>query len=148
MALKTSTGLRNAMLVDGSLAAAFDLGRIEIYAGTVPGTADEAIPGGATLLCTITNNSTATGTTMDTVAYAGSVSKAPAEVWSGVNVATGTATFYRHVGATDDGTLSTTQPRLQGTVGTVGAELNLSAINLTNGATQTIDYYSVALPTL
>ena len=69
-------------------------------------------------------------------------------VWSGVNVATGTATFYRHVGAADDGTLSTTQPRIQGTVGTVGAELNLSSTSLTTGATQTIDYYSIALPTL
>ena len=76
------------------------------------------------------------------------LSKAPAEVWSGVNAASGTATFYRHVAVGDDGTLSTSQARLQGTVGTAGAELNLSSVNLSNGATQTIDYYSVTQPTL
>ena len=76
------------------------------------------------------------------------LSKAPGEVWSGVNTATGTATFYRHVAAGDDGTLSTSAPRLQGEVGTAGKELNLSSINLTSGATQTIDYYSVTQPTL
>ncbi len=148
MALKSSTGLRNKLLDTNSLKTLFANGFIKLYAGAAPASADDAIPGGATLLCTISLNSTGTGINFDTTASGGALAKAPGEVWSGVNAATGTAAWYRHVAAGDDGTLSTTQARLQGTVGTVAAELNLSAVALTSGATQTIDYYSVALPTL
>lgn len=147
MALKSSTGLRKNLLDTGSLKATMALGFIKIYAGTVPTTADDAI-GSATLLTTISVNSTGTGVSFDTAAAGGTLSKAPGEVWSGVNAAGGTATFYRHVAVGDTGALSTTEARIQGTVGTSGAELNLSAVTLTNGATQTVDYYSVTLPTL
>lgn len=147
MAFKASTGLRTKMLDTNPMKTIFAAGFIKIYAGTVPATADDSI-GAATLLCTVSINSTGTGINFDTTASSGTLAKAPAEVWSGVNAATGTATFYRHVAVGDDGTLSTTQPRIQGTVGTSGAELNLSSTALTSGATQTIDYYSVTLPTL
>lgn len=143
MALQVSTGLRNAMLAGSSLKAALALGSIKIYSGAPPATADAAVTG--TLLTTIKVNSGATGLSMDAAAIDGVLSKA-AEVWSGTNAATGVAGYYRHVGASDDGTLSTTQPRLQGRVATSGAELNLSSTSLTSGATQTIDYYSIALP--
>lgn len=146
MAYKVSTGLRNGMLAGSSLKEQLDAGFIKIYAGAVPATADDAL-GSATLLCTISLNSTGTGINFDTAAAAGVLAKAPAEVWSGVNTGTGTATFFRHVAAADDGTLSTTAPRIQGAVGTSGAEMNLSSVNLTSGATQTIDYYNAALPT-
>lgn len=147
MAIKASTGLRNTMLGSGSLKSALDGGRIDIYAGSPPASADDAV-GGATLLCSITLNSTATGIDMDTAASAGVLSKAPGQVWSGVNVASGTATWYRHVGPGDDGLSSTTAPRLQGDVALSGSDLNISNVSLTAGATQTIDFYSVALPTL
>jgi hypothetical protein len=147
MAIKASTGLRNQLMDTGSLKGALDDGFINIYAGTVPATADAAV-GAATLLCTISVNSTGTGITFDSAASGGVISKAPGEVWSGVNAATGTAAWYRHVGDSDDGTLATDQPRLQGLVGVSGADLNLSSVSLTSGATQTVDFYSVALPTL
>lgn len=147
MSLKSSTGLRNKLMATNPLKTIMAAGFVKIYAGTVPATADDAI-GSATLLCTISINSTGTGVNFDTAAVGDTLSKAPAEVWSGVNTASGTATFYRHVAVGDDGTSSTTQARLQGLCGVAGAELNLSSTALTNGATQTIDYYSVALPTL
>ena len=146
MSLKSSTGLRSKLLDTGSLKATMALGFIKIYTGAEPANADAAVTG--TLLCTISVNSTGTGISFDTAAVGGVLSKAPGEVWSGVNAAGGTATYYRHVAVGDDGTLSTTQARIQGTVGTAGAELNLSSAVLANGATQTIDYYSVTLPTL
>lgn len=147
MALKTSTGLRNGVLSDGSLKSRLDGGRINIYAGMPPATADDAV-GGATLLCTITLNSTGAGINFDTAAAGGVLQKAPGEVWSGVNVTGGVAAWYRHVAAGDDGALSTTAPRVQGLVGVAGADLNLSSVSLVAGATQTIDYYSLAWPTL
>ena len=146
MSLKTSTGLRTKLLDDSSLADALYEGFIDIYTGTTPASADDAI-GGATLLCRVSVNSGVTGLTFGAAAN-GTISKNGSEVWSGVNVASGTATFYRHVAPGDTGALSTTAPRIQGTVAIAGGELNLSSVALTSGATQTIDYYSVTLPTL
>jgi hypothetical protein len=78
----------------------------------------------------------------------GVISKPPAEVWSGVNAAPGTATHYRIVKSDDDGAEDTTKtrPRAQGSISTSGAELNLSSVNLAAGATTTIDSFSLTLP--
>lgn len=143
---KQSTGLRNYMLDTGSFKAAMDGGFVKIYAGTIPSSANDSL-GGATLLCTISNNSTATGLTVEAVAADGVITKTIAEVWSGVNVATGTASFFRFVTAADDGTLSTTQRRWQGTVGIAGHDMNISDTALVSAAPQLIDYATFALPT-
>ena len=57
MALRLSTGARNFMAGVGSFKDAFQDGRIEIYTGSQPLTADAAVTG--TLICTITANSAA-----------------------------------------------------------------------------------------
>ena len=145
MAIKNSTGLRNAMLASGSAKAALDGGKINIYAGAAPATADDAV-GGATLLCAITLNSTGTGILFDTAAVNGVLAKKPSETWSGAIASTGTAAWYRHVAAADDGTLSTTAPRLQGTVALIGADLNIDP-NFISGQTKVIEHYVIALPT-
>lgn len=145
MTIKTSTGLRNAMLASGSAKAALDGGKINIYAGAAPATADDAV-GGATLLCAITLNSTGTGILFDTAAVNGVLAKKPSETWSGSIVATGTATWYRHVAAADDGTLSTTAPRIQGTIALIGADMNIDPA-FVSGQTKVIEHYVLALPT-
>lgn len=146
MAIKTSTGLRNKMLDTGSLRTVMNLGFVKIYSGVVPATADDAVTG--TLLVTISNASGGTGLTHEAVAVLGAISKTTAEVWSGVNVTGGVATHYRHVAVGDDGTLSTSQARVQGLIANVGSDMNLTNTTLTGGATQTIDYYQLYLPTL
>lgn len=148
MALQISTGLRNALLGTGSLKSILALGFIRIYSGTPPATADAAIGGGNTLLCTISVASSGTGLTFEASATGGVLPKNASEVWSGVNAASGTATFFRHVAVGDTAALSTTEARMQGAIATAGAELNLSSVGLTSGATQTIDYYTAAVPTL
>jgi hypothetical protein len=145
--MKLSTGLRNYLLDTGALKTALNLGFIKIYSGAVPTTADDAIAVGNTLLCTISVNSTGTGLTLGT-SSSGVITKNISEAWSGVNAASSAATFFRHVGSADDGTSSSTQPRIQGTVALAGGDLNLSSTSLVSGATQTIDYYTIALPTL
>jgi hypothetical protein len=144
MALKLSTGLRGKLMDTGSLKSIFAGGLIKIYAGAAPADADAAATG--TLLCTISLAGAGTGINFDTAAVAGILSKAPAETWSGTNVATGTASHFRHVAAGDTGALSTTQARIQGSIATVGADMNLSSVSLVNGAGQTVDYYSVTVP--
>ena len=144
MTIKISTGLRDDMLDTGSLKTIFNLGSIKIYSGAAPASANDAVSG--TLLCTITNNGGGTGITFAASASSGAISKNGSETWKGTNAASGTAGYFRLVGASDDGTSSTTQPRIQGTIGTAGEDMNLSSVSLTSGAEQTIDYFSVALP--
>jgi hypothetical protein len=146
MGLKVSTGLREYMLATGSLKDALDGGEIRIFDGVPPATADEAETG--TLLVTISLNSTGSGISFESTPDNAVLVKASAEIWSGVNVASGTATYYRHVQIADDGSEDSSAPRIQGTVGIAGADMNLSSTTLTESATQTLDYYSVAFPTL
>ena len=146
MTIKTSTGLRNKMLDTGSAKTILALGFVKIYSGAVPADADAAL-GAAVLLTTISNNATATGLTMAAAASGGILSKTVAEVWSGVNAASGAASFYRHTAVGDDGLLSTTQARVQGTVATAGADMNISSTALTAAATQAVDFYTLSLPT-
>lgn len=145
MAIKMSTGLRNQMLSGDSLKATFDAGsEIRIYSGSVPANADDSI-GAATLLCTIKNG--ASGITFDSAATNGILQKNPAETWQGTCGATGTASFYRHVLTADDDTTSASAPRYQGTVGLVGADMNLTSTNLVTSAVQGLDYHAVTIAT-
>lgn len=144
MALKLSTGLRNKLMDTGSLKSTFALGFLKIYSGVAPLDVDAAVTG--VLLCTISVSGGATGLSFDVSAVAGIISKPAGVVWSGTNVATGSASYYRHTAVGDDGTLSTTQARIQGNIATVGADLNLSSTSLVSGASQALDYYSVTIP--
>ena len=145
MTFKTSTGLRNHMLASGSLRAALTNGKIRILSGPAPASADAAETG--TLLCVIDKDGAGAGFTLDSVASDGVISKVPGDVLRGTNLATGVAGYYRHVGSADTGAASLTEPRIQGRIGTSGAEANFSSVNLVSGATQTADTYSVNLPT-
>lgn len=146
MALKISTGLRDHLLVTGSFKAGVDGGVIRVYNGPIPADADAALSGN-TLLVTISNNSTGAGITMNSAPASGVLGKNSAEVWSGDPVANGTATFYRFSPPTDDGTLSTTVKRVQGAVGTAGADLNFSSATVAIGTPKRIDTYDIAQPT-
>lgn len=146
MALKLSTGLRNAMLDSSNLRTLLNGGLIKVYDGTVPATADAALSGN-TLLQTFSLNSTGAGINFDTAAVGDTLSKAPAEVWAGDPAATGTGTFYRHVAVGDDGTLSTTQARIQGELG-AGNEMLLATNVFTVGVNRVLDAYSITFPTL
>ena len=75
----------------------------------------------------------------------GSMSKAT-DTWSGTIVTTGVAGYFRIVRPDDDGTLSTTQLRLQGAISTSGAELNMANTTLTATELHTISDYSITEP--
>lgn len=146
MAVKVSTGLRNSMLVGDSFKGLMDGGTIRIFAAaTLPDTADEAETGTLLVEITVDGDGT-TGLNFAAAADGGILLKAN-EVWKGTIASTGTATYYRHVADSDGGAYSTTDCRLQGTVDVVGADLNLSSVNLQASGEQSIDYYSVILPT-
>lgn len=141
-----STGLRTGMLDNTGARTALALGTLRIFSGAVPASADAAETG--TLLAELTNNGTATGLTFDP-AVAGILSKTAAEVWKdNSNNATGTASYFRFVAVGDTGLLSTTQCRIQGLCGVVASDMIMANTTLTSGNPFTLNYFSVALPTL
>ena len=149
MTVRLSTALRTALAGSTGFAATFANGVIEIYTGTQPATADAAVAG--TLLGTVTLASGAftPGVATNGLTFAsaanGAVSKSG--VWSFNGVAAGTAGWFRLKGnAVDAGALSTTLPRLDGSVATSGADLNLSNIVIAIGAPSTIDSFTFTIP--
>lgn len=80
----------------------------------------------------------------------GVMPKRSSQTWSGVAGATGTAGWFRFVGAVADaGTLDSTEStfRMDGAISTSGAQLNMSNTTVTSTATQTIASFPVTLPT-
>jgi len=144
--MKISSGLRDYLVGTGSFKAGLDGSYLKVYSGTPPTSPDDAVPTGATLLCTVSVDASATGVTFEASATAGLLLKAAAEAWEGTNAATGTATWFRLAPTADTGAASTSALRVQGTVAQAGADLNITSTALTSGATQTVDYFSVLMP--
>lgn len=151
MALNFSTGFKNAILDTGSLKATFDDGFITIYAGTIPADADAAI-GAATALVTYSDNGAVpalgTGLDLEASAVAGAISKAAAQIWKGTAGSTGTAAFFRYEQLADTGAASTTEIRIQGTVGGGGADLFVTSTTFTSAVEYTLDMFSISVPNL
>jgi hypothetical protein len=120
-----------------------------VLKSSVRGQAFTCALGTCTITATITTStvSNSRGTFLQLGPTAsGIVSKISTETWSGVNVATGVAGYFRIVQPGDDGTLSYTQPRVQGSIGTTGADWNMDSVQFTIGATTTVNTGSIQLP--
>ncbi len=144
MAVKTSTGLRNAMMVTDSFKTLMDGCTLKIYAGAVPVSADN--PAGS-LLCTMTvGNDGTTPLTFHGTATNGVVVKSQIESWSGTVSATGTASYYRLETSADDQTQSDVFHRVQGNVDVAGSDMNFTSVALVQNAIQNLDFYSIVLP--
>ena len=149
MTVRLSTKLRDNLAGTTGFAATFANGIIEIYSGTQPVTADAAVTG--TLLGTVTLNSGAftpgTATNGLTFAAASGGAASKSGVWSFNGVAVGTAGWFRLKGnAVDAGGVSTVLPRLDGSIATSGADLNLSNISIAVSSPNTIDSFQFSIP--
>lgn len=149
MTVRLSTQLRTNLAGTTGFAATFANGVIDIYSGSQPVSADAAVTG--TLLGTVTLNSGAftpgspTNGLTFAAASAGAVAKSG--VWSFNGIAAGTAGWFRLKGnAGDAGALSTTLPRLDGSIATSGADMNLSNITIAINAPNTIDTFTWTQP--
>lgn len=79
----------------------------------------------------------------------GTMSKLASQTWSGANANTGTAGWFRAYGSeADDGSLDSTglKRRLDGSVATSGAELNVTATAFAAGATTTPTSFAITMP--
>lgn len=142
--LKYSEGLRNALMVAGSLKSLLTGCHLRIYSGSVPNSPDEALPGDAEELVTLSADGS--GINFEASATNGTLTKSTSEVWSGVAGAAGKATFFRLCQTSDSGLHSNTLYRVQGIVGIAGADMHLTNPTLVAGATQTLDYFYLTMP--
>lgn len=137
----------NPFLADNAAKAACDAiatlcnsGTVKVYTGTQPADANTAISGN-TLLGTFDFGSTAfaassasgTAPTRSAVATANSISDVTA-------VATGTATWFRALKS--DGTTAV----FDGSVGTSGADLNLTDTSITSSEDMSVSSFTIAVP--
>ena len=135
----------------GSLKDVFQDGELRIYSGSQPSSPDAAVSG--TLLLEISESAAAwaAGAFANGLEFgdaaSGAISKAAAEIWQDAGIAAGTAGWFRFIAnPADAGAASTTLPRIDGSVGTSGADLNMSSTTITVGATYTIDTFTLTLP--
>lgn len=149
MTLRLSTGLRTNIVGNTGVGATFANGIVEIRTGSQPATADAAATG--TLLGTVTLNNlpfvAGSPTNGLTFAAAAAGVLAKSGVWAFNGIAAGTAGWFRlKANALDNDALSTTLPRLDGSVATSGADMSLSNISIAIGAPTTIDTFTITVP--
>jgi hypothetical protein len=140
MTLKSSESLRNTMAK--AAAIALEGGKLYIYTGPVPATAETPLdPVQHILLCTLTENDQGGGLEWESVASGGGIQKAQNQAWSGTVVEDGPPTFFRLCEPNDDGSSDgATKSRAQGTVGQGGADLNTTQAVLTSGTTFDLNF--------
>jgi hypothetical protein len=150
MTIRISTGMENRLLDGGSnggVKGAFNGGFMAIFQGTQPADANTGA-GSALLLGTVTNNDDgSTGIQFD-AASSGVSSKAAAQTWRfhGINGG-GIAGWFRIYATGDTITAdSSSAPRIDGSIGTSGADLNISNTTIVAGAVTTIDSFTVTIP--
>lgn len=158
MAIKISNGLANSMLQGSNAKARLDGGFIYIFAGAEPATADDALDmvSTHTLLAKIAADAVpadagTVGLNFAAAAANRALAKASGETWAakvhfvGKDAALAgasaiNAVFYRFCAAGDNGqgAGSDTSYRVQGSVGVVGADINLSSVALFDNGTNTV----------
>ncbi len=127
-------------------------GVIRIYSGAQPADPNTAVSG--VLLLEISDGAGvfAHGAFANALEFeddptAGEIEKASGETWQDTGIAAGTAGYFRYVAnPTDAGGASTTLPRVDGSIGTSGADLNMTNTTIAIGATYTIDKFKLTLP--
>ncbi len=118
--------------------------------GSIDGLAITLSDGSGTTAITTTQIQAASRSSIYTLQWgpptAGVISKT-SDVWSGGNIVTGVAGFFRFVWPNDTGALVTvTEPRVQGSIATSGADYNVSNTTFTVSATHTVESFSLTLP--
>lgn len=143
MAFKFSTGLRTEQIFNGSLRSVLHDCYINIYAGPVPASPDDALAEENTLLCIIKEDER-------TISFEGSsgvpvLTKNLSKIWQGDVLESGIATFFRLEKSDDNGERGVDKIRIQGTVGGPSADLTISNPAMATGTPQRIEYFSISL---
>lgn len=152
--IRLSNALRTAIMVTGSVKSRLDGGFLFMFAGTQPASAEDAAAG-ALLAAVSIDAAGATGLTLVAGDATGQAKKTAAEAWKALGLAAGTARWYRFQRL--DTNLATTQAaalaaaggvveRVDGSVGTSGADLIAASVAVALNAPITVDTYVLTLP--
>jgi hypothetical protein len=147
MTIRLSTMARNKLLdggANGGIKGAFNLSFMNIYSGSQPSLADNAATG--VLLGTVSVNAGGTGLTFAS-AVDGVISKTVAEVWRFLGLADGIAGWFRLYEPTDTPNVTqATKARIDGAIGSSGADLNLTNLQVKVGVVNTCDTFTITMP--
>lgn len=150
MAIQLSTGLRSAMLDTADFKTLFANSIIDIYSGDQPASADDTEAGTHLLRITLSSGAFTPGEPDNGLnfdaAVAGVIAKIEADTWSGENLESGTAGWFRFYDNSVTTGASTEAVRFDGSVDVSEAELNMPSTSLVATATTTIDAFEVTLP--
>ena len=145
MTMKLSTGLRTKMLnggATGGIKGALSGGKINIYSGPQPLSADTAATG--TLLATVSAGGA--GLTFDE-AIAASISKAAAEDWEFTGLSNGTAGWFRFFPAGGDpSATSATEARIDGSIANAGGDMRVATVSIVTGAPNAVHIFKLTIP--
>jgi hypothetical protein len=135
----------------GSLKDIMRDGVLRIYSGAQPSSPDNAVSGTLLIEVSVDAGAFAHGAFANGLEFgapsSGQISKGAGETWQDQGLANGTAGWFRFCGnPSDTGAASTSLPRLDGSVGTSGADLNMSSTSVVSGSTYTIDTLTLTLP--
>lgn len=147
MAVRLSTGFRNDILGSNSFQTIYNNSIIYLYSGTQPASADDASSG--TLLGKITVDGTGSANlTFDTPAD-GEIAKPAADAWELHGETSGTIGWGRLLSSgaeAGEGASSSTDARIDFSVGQSGADMNLTNTSVTASSQATIDSFKYKIP--
>ena len=149
---KLSSGARQSLL--DAYKNTFNDGVIRVYSGVAPASPDDAETG--TLLAEITVDGAAftpgmpgAGLSFDVITHESGQSvlaKTASENWMGTGLAQGQAGYFRMYDNNRVTGESTTAKRIQGTVGTANADLQLASVNIVAGVPVTVNNLTIVQP--
>jgi len=137
----------------GSLKDIFQNGVLNIYSGAQPATPDAAVAGTLLVKLTVSSGAFVAGAEASGLEFGdpalGVIAKCADEVWSGLGLVAGTASWFRlcanaaDAGAADTGYI---YPRIDGTVGVSGADATISNTQIVVDAPYTVDTFQLTFP--
>ena len=142
---KASPGLCDYVANSGPYVQVLNGLVLRIYGGTEPASSAGSVESN-TLLCEIDPNGE--GLNFESGSSPGMISKDSSQLWSGLELAAGTATFFRLEGRSDAGYEDVHAIRLQGSVGAVGGDMILSNTSFVNGSPRTIKSFTIVIPSI
>ena len=135
----------------GSLQKLLLNGIIHIYSGSQPADANAIEIGSKLLEVTISSGAFTPGSPTNGLEISGPIEGVigirNGEVWSGVGLVDGTAGWFRFYSNDEDTGADASAVRMDGICGTSGAQLNMSSLLISTGATTTIDSFVITMPT-
>ena len=150
--IKYSTGLRNEIGKAGgkSYADALANGKIHLFQGTIPTSADAAEGVSPSVIITLASGAFTFGAATNginfDVAASGIVAQNSGEVWSGLGLIAGAITWGRFYGNAGPVGASTTAIRLDFDVSTSGAALNMGSTTVAVDGVVTINSPTLTIP--